>query len=159
MAVVVAAETGIALNGVLAVEFGVFWVLRANVVTFARHVVSTGAPVEAECHPTGMVLHGVIFETISHHTVTALDAPMRNDEVAALCGRGFEAREHSSPSSGERPAARIGVLLAIDDAIVIAAAGKAETAAEHEAKGNDKKVFLHFKENKTVAARLPQQRP
>ena len=106
-----------------------------------------------------MVLHGVIFETISHHTVTALDAPMRNDDVAALCGRGFEAQAHSSLSSEERPAARIGVLLAIDDAIVIAAAGKTDTAAEREAKGNDKKVFLHFKENKTVAARLPQQRP
>ena len=143
MPVVVAIETGIVLNGILAVEFGVFGVLRENLAIFARHVISTCAPVEAECHPTGMVLHGVIFETISHHTVTALDAPMRNDDVAALCGRGFEAQAHSSLSSEERPAARIGVLLAIDDAIVIAAAGKTETAADHEAKGNDKKVFLH----------------
>ena len=143
MPVVVTVETGIVLNGVLAVEFGVFGVLRENLAIFAPHVISTCAPVEAECHPTGMVLHGVIFETISHHTVTVLDAPMRNDEVAALCGRGFEAREHGIPGSRGLRATRIGILLAINDAIVVAAAGKEDTAAERQAKGNDKKVFLH----------------
>ena len=86
-----------------------------------------------------MVLHGIIFETISHHTVTSLDAPMRNDDVAAFRGWGFEAREHGVPG----PAARIGILLAINNSIVVAAAGKEETAAERQAKGNDKKVFLH----------------
>ena len=105
-----------------------------------------------------MVLHGVVFETISHHTVAALHAPMRNNDIAALRGRSLETREHGVLGRGGQPAAAA-CAFAKANIIIVVAAGKAEATSEREAKGNDKKVFLHFKENKTVAARLPQQRP
>ena len=92
-----------------------------------------------------MVLHGVVFETIGHHTVAALHAPMRNNDIAALRGRSLEAREHGVLGRGGQAAAAAACAFAKTNIIIVVAAGKAEATAEREAKGNDKKVFLHSK--------------